>query len=101
MSGEQWDDPNVWPPLVWLLVQGISLYNSEVAHEIVTPFLRSLLAFWRRYGTLPEKLASFGEAGFGGEYESQTGFAWTAGVALALLSDRYDCSVKESYQYER
>ena len=60
-SGQQWDFPNVWPPLQWLPV--IGWYNSSsaqlriVAEKIANKFISTVFNAWLKYNqTLYEKV---------------------------------------------
>lgn len=96
-SGEQWDFPNSWPPLVDIAVDALrnveSLFPGSgawaAAEEIAIRFLTTVHAGWlRSEGVMHEKYdcrATNGERGGGGEYLPQTGFGWTNGTVLNLL----------------
>lgn len=87
-SAEQWDGANVFPPIMMLIFDGLVQHNRmEVAKQIAEPFLRSCHKFYSKTGTLPEKLREFGSAGSGGEYNVQTGFAWTCGACLHMMNE--------------
>ena len=90
-SGQQWDWPNVWPPLQYFLAEGCAKYGGlhgiEFASQIVERFLHSSYVAWKEKGTLPEKLHCTlpGKMGGGGEYECVEGFGWTIGLVLHWL----------------
>lgn len=97
-SGEQWDFPNCWAPVVDFAVGGLlkveDVYEGcgagELAQEIAKRFLRAVWQEWARGHVVHEKYDARhveGMRGVGGEYLPQTGFAWTNGVALWLLRD--------------
>ncbi|XP_050685580.1 trehalase-like isoform X2 [Leptidea sinapis] len=91
-SGEQWDYPNAWPPLQYIMVMGLA--NTEIpeamrlASEIATKWVRSNYEVWKQKTAMLEKYDAtiFGGYGGGGEYVLQTGFGWTNGVVMALLN---------------
>jgi len=91
-SGEQWDFPNVWPPLVEMVVT--ALENSGTAGGLglarltAQSFVTNVHSGWLSSGAVYEKYSceEGGGAGQGGEYEVQTGFGWTNGVTLSLLA---------------
>ncbi|CAK9876863.1 unnamed protein product [Sphagnum jensenii] len=92
-TGEQWDFPNAWAPLQHMIIEGLATLNSEkankLAQDISRRWLKSNYVAFEKTGRMVEKydVRSSGKIGGGGEYETQTGFGWTNGVALALLHD--------------
>ncbi|KAK4536588.1 hypothetical protein CDCA_CDCA09G2613 [Cyanidium caldarium] len=98
-SGLQWDYPNVWPPvqLLWLEAlqqiaqrwagQVVAFQAAKLRTQIVTAFLNTVYAGWRKTGIMYERydVREPGMPGVGGEYNTQTGFGWTNGVVLVLL----------------
>lgn len=92
-SGQQWDFPNVWPPLVWFAVQGLRRLATPAAEtratEIAQRYVCSAYAGWKSSanGFMYEKYdcRANGHSGSGGEYAPQNGFGWSNGVALELL----------------
>jgi alpha,alpha-trehalase len=86
-TGEQWDAPNGWAPLLWIGVQGLARYgHAPLADELADRWLRTVSAFHACTGRLVEKYdVESGLAGAGGEYPVQDGFGWTNGVTRALL----------------
>ena len=88
MSGQQWDGPNGWPPLVWLTIEGVRRYGrADLADKAAGRWLALLDRTYRATGRMMEKydvVNTTRKAG-GGEYPTQDGFGWTNGVALALL----------------
>jgi len=42
-SGEQWDDPNAWPPIQYIMIMGLDNTNDVGAKELT--FLK-----WQRNG---------------------------------------------------
>ncbi|XP_048486687.1 trehalase isoform X2 [Plutella xylostella] len=91
-SGEQWDYPNAWPPLQYMVVMGLhksgSAAAARLAGELAAKWVRSNLRVWSRHRAMLEKYDAtiFGGLGGGGEYVVQTGFGWTNGVILELLN---------------
>lgn len=91
-SGEQWDYPNAWPPLQYIVVMGLAdtghSHAMQLANEIATKWVRSNFEVWRQKTAMLEKYDAtiFGGFGGGGEYVVQTGFGWTNGVIMALLN---------------
>jgi alpha,alpha-trehalase len=86
-TGEQWDEPNGWAPLLWIGVQGLDRYGqSQLANELANRWLRTVSTFYACTGRMVEKYdVERGQAGGGGEYPVQDGFGWTNGVTRALL----------------
>jgi alpha,alpha-trehalase len=64
----------------------------ETANKLARRWLNSNLLGWANgEGNMFEKYDAFnpGEYGGGGEYEPQSGFGWTNGVALELIERNY------------
>ncbi|XP_034650256.1 uncharacterized protein LOC117889862 isoform X2 [Drosophila subobscura] len=91
-TGQQWDYPNVWPPMMFMIIDGL--------HNLGTPEARAMSERWAhrwvknnyeayaQTGFMFEKYncEKFGSGGGGGEYQNQTGFGWTNGIILEYLS---------------
>ncbi|XP_046683204.1 trehalase isoform X2 [Homalodisca vitripennis] len=93
-SGEQWDYPNAWPPLQYIMIMGLEQtgdsWAQDLAFEITEKWVRSNFKAFNETGAMFEKYDAIvpGGHGGGGEYEVQAGFGWTNGVIMELL-DRY------------
>jgi len=87
-SGQQWDAPNGWAPLQWIVYRGLQRYGFEVeAAEGAQRWVRNNLQVYEHSGRLLEKynVEEIGASAGGGEYAVQQGFGWTNGVLLSLL----------------
>ncbi|KAG2433512.1 hypothetical protein HYH02_012630 [Chlamydomonas schloesseri] len=90
-SGQQWDAPNSWPPLVHMAVDGLERSGAPGAADAAAGLARSYVAgcraAWEATGHMHEKYdaAVPGGVGRGGEYVPQVGFGWSNGVLLALM----------------
>jgi alpha,alpha-trehalase len=90
-SGQQWDAPNGWPPLVWLTIEGVRRYGrADLADTARDRWLELLRRTYRSTGKMMEKydVVDLHRAAGGGEYPTQDGFGWTNGVALALAAGK-------------
>ncbi|CAI8011659.1 Trehalase [Geodia barretti] len=92
-STQQWDYPNAWAPIQWMLVEAWHDSPSKqlraVAEKVARTWLTTTYLAWERFNhTMFEKYncTEAGEPGGGGQYNTQTGFGWTNGVALKFLS---------------
>lgn len=87
--GRQWDYPNAWPPLQYIVITGLKDYGYEtIAKRLAKKWLDLNQTLLERDGTLWEKHdVVAGEPGKSGLYPTQKNFAWTAGVATRLLAD--------------
>ena len=87
-TGQQWDAPNGWAPLQWMVITGLSNYGqTDLATTIAKRWIQLNADVFKRTGKLMEKYNVVDtqlEAG-GGEYAGQDGFGWTNGVLLALM----------------
>ncbi|XP_066997114.2 trehalase isoform X2 [Anabrus simplex] len=93
-SGEQWDYPNAWPPLQYIMIEGLDAtgdpWARELAFKIAEKWVRSNYKAYNETEAMYEKYDAtvLGGHGGGGEYETQLGFGWTNGVIMELL-DKY------------
>ena len=90
-TGQQWDAPNGWAPLQWIVVQGLNNYGNKeqamVAKTIAQRWLHLNDKVYAATGRMMEKynVEDLSQLAGGGEYPAQDGFGWTNGVYLALL----------------
>jgi len=91
-TDQQWDMPNVWPPLVELTTTALENTQTDtgrnLAREVAGKYLRNVAKSFANTGAIFEKYncEEEGKPGSGGEYDVQEGFGWTNGVALSLLA---------------
>ncbi|MCC6930492.1 MAG: alpha,alpha-trehalase TreF [Gemmatimonadaceae bacterium] len=88
-TGQQWDAPNGWAPLQWIVVEGLRRYGfTELAHEGARRWIDANTSIYRQTGHFLEKydVEHPGRVAGGGEYAVQDGFGWTNGVLVQLLS---------------
>jgi len=89
-TGEQWDYPNGWAPLQWIVVRGLLNYeHRELALEIARRFVACVGWTYKREGRILEKynVCEPEAMAGGGEYDVQYGFGWTNGVVKALMNE--------------
>jgi len=87
-TGQQWDSPNVWPPIMSMLIESMEFISDpQMAMKLVETWLSTSFIAWKKDGSMHEKYNGFelGVNGAGGEYEPQVGFGWTNGIILDLL----------------
>jgi alpha,alpha-trehalase len=90
-TGQQWDWPNGWAPLQWIVYQGLLNYGfTETANEGRDRWLALNDKVFRATGKMMEKYNVVDAAltTGGGEYPNQDGFGWTNGVYLRLMADK-------------
>ncbi|KRG00297.1 uncharacterized protein Dwil_GK23271, isoform C [Drosophila willistoni] len=91
-TGEQWDMPNVWAPMQYILVEGLSNLGTPAAKELSKKWAhRWVLSNFKAYSdtfNMYEKYNAeeYGGHGGGGEYGVQTGFGWSNGVIIEWLT---------------
>jgi len=90
-TGQQWDDPNAWPPIQDILIEGLLKYETTRAlgERLIQVWIYTGYTAYKLRGHMYEKynaLNDTGKAGGGGEYSIQVGFGWTNGVVLKLLT---------------
>ncbi len=88
-TGQQWDAPNGWAPLQWIVIQGLRNYGYHaLAATIKKRWIQTNLEIYTKEGKMVEKYdVRAGHIGGGGEYPLQDGFGWTNGVLAALLAE--------------
>ena len=88
-SGEQWDAPNGWAPLEWMMIWGLDRCGQkDLAGEAAKRWMKLNIKAYKQTGKLMEKynVVSIDKEAGGGEYPGQDGFGWTNGVLLKLIS---------------
>ncbi len=88
-SGQQWDRPNGWAPLQWIVFEGLRNYGFVTEAELGgTRWASDNIEIYNRTGKLFEKydVEHTQALATGGEYDVQDGFGWTNGVLLKLMN---------------
>jgi alpha,alpha-trehalase len=86
-TGQQWDAPNGWAPLQWIVYRGLMNHElNDLAQEVQTRWMRVNEKVYENTGKMTEKydVCNDDGAASGGEYPNQDGFGWTNGVYLAM-----------------
>ncbi|XP_068083536.1 trehalase-like [Anabrus simplex] len=89
---EQWDFPNAWPPLQAIVIQGLVQTQqpaaTQLAYEYADRWVQSNYMGFQQESRMYEKYnaTEAGASGRLGEYDVQSGFGWTNGVIIELLS---------------
>lgn len=89
-NGQQWDAPNGWAPLHWIVIQGLRNYGHHaLANRIKKAWVKTCMDVYQRETKMVEKynVVHPHKLGGGGEYVLQDGFGWTNGVLAALLDE--------------
>jgi alpha,alpha-trehalase len=89
-NGQQWDAPNGWAPLHYIVIQGLRNYgHHQLAGEIKKRWIKTNLKVFSEKRKLVEKynVVDPYHLGGGGEYPLQDGFGWTNGVLSVLLNE--------------
>uniref|UniRef100_A0A1L8E1A3 Trehalase n=2 Tax=Nyssomyia neivai TaxID=330878 RepID=A0A1L8E1A3_9DIPT len=93
-TGEQWDYPNVWAPMQYMLIAGLDGLRDQRAKDLArswaTRWVHSNYIAYNETHAMFEKYncEELGGHGGGGEYEVQIGFGWSNGVIIEFL-DKY------------
>lgn len=90
-TGQQWDWPNGWAPLQWIVYRALMNYGfADTAREGRDRWLTLNDKVFRATGKMMEKYNVVDAALItgGGEYPNQDGFGWTNGVYLRLLAEQ-------------
>jgi len=88
-TGEQWDAPNGWAPLEWMMIWGLDRCGQKnLAATAAKRWIRLNTRVYEKTGKLMEKynVVDLTKPAGGGEYGGQDGFGWTNGVLLKLIS---------------
>lgn len=82
MKPKQWDYPNIWPPVEYLVVIGLLKYGYiDEAKRIMHKSLVGEAKIFRKYGTFFEKMDGVkGDIAGSFHYTNQSGFGWTNAV---------------------
>lgn len=86
---QQWDAPNGWAPLQWIVYQGLRNYDlNELAHQVAQNWMANNESYYKKTGKMMEKYNVLTDdvLAQGGEYPNQDGFGWTNGVYLKLFA---------------
>lgn len=89
-TGEQWDCPNGWAPLQWIVVRGLLNYGErDLAFDIAKRFVACVGRTYKKRGHIMEKynVCEPDVIAGGGEYIVQHGFGWTNGIVKALINE--------------
>ncbi len=89
-SGQQWDAPNGWAPLHWIVIVGLRKYGfTALADVIKERWIATNMRVFTSEHRLVEKYDVTKDSGLGGggEYTLQDGFGWTNGVLAVLLRE--------------
>ena len=89
-SEQQWDAPNGWAPLQWVVYIGLRNYGYiKEAKAGPKCWVKNNLRVYRSSGKLLEKynVEKIGIIAKEGEYSMQDGFGWTNGVLLGFLDE--------------
>jgi alpha,alpha-trehalase len=87
-TGEQWDAPNGWAPLEWMMIWGLDRCGQkDLAADVARRWISLNIKVYKATGKLNEKynVTDINKEAGGGEYPGQDGFGWTNGVLLHLI----------------
>ncbi|GAB3576677.1 alpha,alpha-trehalase TreF [Spirosoma luteolum] len=87
-TGQQWDWPNGWAPLQWIVYEGLRRYGfTDTARAGSSRWVALNDRVFAATGKMMEKYNVVDAAltTGGGEYPNQDGFGWTNGVYLGLM----------------
>ncbi|GAB3909673.1 alpha,alpha-trehalase TreF [Larkinella knui] len=90
-SEQQWDSPNGWAPLQWIVYKGLMNYGfTETAAGGRDRWLALNDRVFRATGKMMEKYNVVDDTitTGGGAYPNQDGFGWTNGVYLQLMHEK-------------
>lgn len=84
----QWDYPNGWAPLHWIVIQGLENYGyHKDAERIAQKWIQTNLVNFEKHGVFFEKYNAVDpeKDARDGVYPQQKGFGWTNAILTALL----------------
>jgi alpha,alpha-trehalase len=88
-NGEQWDAPNGWAPLEWMMIWGLDRCGQKnLATLAAKRWVKLNTDVYKSTGKLMEKynVTDITKVPGGEDYGDQDGFGWTNGVFLKLIS---------------
>ncbi|MBB3186652.1 alpha,alpha-trehalase TreF [Microbacter margulisiae] len=91
LTSQQWDAPNGWAPLQWIVIEGLRHYHDTIlADTCKNRWLRVVRRTYDKTYRINEKynVMDPNKKGGGGEYPGQDGFGWTNGVYQALSKEK-------------
>jgi len=78
--------PNAWPPLQFLVGEGVRKIGTDLAEQlwssIACNWLNTMLLAFQKTQFMYEKYDALIPGRGGGEYTPQLGFGWTNGIML-------------------
>jgi alpha,alpha-trehalase len=84
-SGQQWDAPNGWAPLQWIVYKGLLNYGfDELANQLKSNWIDTNKKVYAKTGKMTEKYDVWNNNGEASG-PNQDGFGWTNGVYLAMM----------------
>lgn len=88
-KNNQWDYPNGWAPLQWIVIEGLKRYGYvQDANRIARKWLDCNVVVFNDTGLLWEKYDVVKRGvGLPGRYATQPGFAWTNSIFTRLVKD--------------
>lgn len=88
-SGKQWDAPNGWAPLQWIVIQGLQRYGFETeAKRIAQKWVDLCTQAYQRDGKFYEKYNVLDcNLETPGGYPLQDGFGWTNAIYQKLVTE--------------
>lgn len=82
LKPKQWDYPNIWPPLHYLVVMGLLRYGfTDVSVPLMSTYVESNAQAYRKYLAMLEKMDGLtGDMPPAYWYPTQLGFGWTNAI---------------------
>ena len=92
----QWDLPNGWAPLQWIVISGLQQYGfTEEAAEITKRWVNLCTEQFMKTGKMYEKYNVVEKnINTTGRYPLQEGFGWTNGIYLKLATEWFNCQIE-------
>lgn len=88
-SSQQWDKPNGWAPLQWIVFKGLQDYGfAGDANSGAQRWVAAAVDVYQQTGLFFEKydVENVGSLAGGGEYAVQDGFGWSNAVILKFMN---------------
>lgn len=95
-TGFQWDAPNGWAPLQWIVIDGLRKYRfKKESFEIANRWISLCTNMFRKHGKLYEKynVVDF-NINTTGRYPLQEGFGWTNAIYNKVAVDLLECKIE-------
>lgn len=100
LKPKQWDYPNIWPPLHYLVTIGLLNYGyTHLASRLMNKYLQANAVYYHKQRTLLEKMDGLtGSMPRTYWYPTQTGFGWTNAIFYRYIQILSKISLHKTHE---